>query len=513
MAEQPIPPFNDLSTQSQLLLKEFAKETSPNESPFEFVKGLGIRLSLDTSRDKTGEDHLLSGAGNVVCDEVMKVVKKKELSILQCVSTSTDGASSMRGEGKGFLGAIRREGFSGIHIHCLVHKVQLSLLHVLQNRNHRPFRSAVKAVGRMATFLKASSKRRDMLKQFQKMKNNSVQSIPLIHKIRWTSTFRSVSHAIACFESAKSVMNVVGSQKKKHLYLKSVWTSRLMKRLILLRTVLSEINNLTIRLQTTDLNLFQALDATVECCERLFNRTHPGELLKQITDRPFGEARESFVILVNDTLSFADDLITNLRRDLFDGNHLDFYLLFGSLDRKRKPSKEAFLSLLERYKSAVSLIQLPTIKSEFHSFKEMIINSPVLFPLSTHHRVAVFLQSQTNQQLYPRIFTLTKIALLVQPTSVLPERGFSQTTRTKTPFRSHLSSEALAMQSVIVANSKPSLSEEELNTLFTQYCHKYPRPRYQPYSSYLGSACPTCPVLQDSKKEEDNLDKSTDDKN
>ncbi|KAK2942201.1 hypothetical protein BLNAU_22884 [Blattamonas nauphoetae] len=259
MAEQPIPPFNDLSTQSQLLLTEFAKETSPNESPFEFVKGLGIRcklcfaclggkyrtpqsfidtpsqtrklcdlrkhinssrhqksmgtmqvistptllhppiyptdvfktlvqnlfksssfpffsLSLDTSRDKTGEDHLLSGAGNVVCDEVMKVVKKKELSILQCVSTSTDGASSMRGEGKGFLGAIRREGFSGIHIH--------------------------------------------------------------------------------------------------------------------------------------------SLDATVECCERLFNRTHPGELLKQITDRPFGEARESFVILVNDTLSFADDLITNLRRDL-----------------------------------------------------------------------------------------------------------------------------------------------------------------------------------------------------
>ncbi|KAK2940742.1 hypothetical protein BLNAU_24348 [Blattamonas nauphoetae] len=103
---------------------------------------------------------------------------------------------------------------------------------------------------------------------------------------------------------------------------------------------------------------------------------------------------------------------------------MPIYLLFGSLDRKRKPSKEAFLSLLERYKSAVSLIQLPTIKSEFHSFKEMIINSPVLFPLSTHHRVAVFLQSQTNQQLYPRIFTLTKIALLVQPTSVLPERGF-----------------------------------------------------------------------------------------
>ncbi|KAK2947472.1 hypothetical protein BLNAU_17622 [Blattamonas nauphoetae] len=30
---------------------------------------------------------------------------------------------------------------------------------------------------------------------------------------------------------------------------------------------------------------------------------------------------------------------------------------------------------------------------------------------------------------------------------------------------------------------------------------------------YLGSACPTCPVLQDSQKEEDNLDKSDDDKN
>ncbi|KAK2942197.1 hypothetical protein BLNAU_22880 [Blattamonas nauphoetae] len=170
---------------------------------------------------------------------------------------------------------------------------------------------------------------------------------------------------------------------------------------------------------------------------------------------------------------------------------MPIYLLFGSLDRKRKPSKEAFLSLLERYKSAVSLIQLPTIKSEFHSFKEMIINSPVLFPLSTHHRVAVFLQSQTNQQLYPRIFTLTKIALLVQPTSVLPERGFSQTTRTKTPFRSHLSSEALAMQSVIVANSKPSLSEEELNTLFTQYFSPCSLVSRINTSSYLGSPHPT----------------------
>ncbi|KAK2955649.1 hypothetical protein BLNAU_9339 [Blattamonas nauphoetae] len=99
-------------------------------------------------------------------------------TILKCVSTSTDGASSMRGEGKGFLGAIRREGFSGIHIHCQIHKVQLSLLHVLQKRNHRPFRSGVKAVGRMATFIQASSKRRDKLKQFQKTKNNSVQSIP-----------------------------------------------------------------------------------------------------------------------------------------------------------------------------------------------------------------------------------------------------------------------------------------------------------------------------------------------
>ncbi|KAK2940738.1 hypothetical protein BLNAU_24344 [Blattamonas nauphoetae] len=55
---------------------------------------------------------------------------------------------------------------------------------------------------------------------------------------------------------------------------------------------------------------------------------------------------------------------------------------------------------------------------------------------------------------------------LVQLTSVLPERGFSQTTRTKTPFRSHLSSEALAMQSVIVANSKPSLSEEGIEYSF-----------------------------------------------
>ncbi|KAK2951626.1 hypothetical protein BLNAU_13510 [Blattamonas nauphoetae] len=161
------------------------------------------------------------------------------------------------------------------------------------------------------------------------------------HLIRWTSTYRSVSHAIACFESAKSVM----------------------KRLILLHTVLSAINYLTIRLQTTDLHLFQSLDAAVECCERLLNQTNPGELLQLLTDQSFGEARESHVIRANDTFSFVDDLITNLRRDMFDGNHLDFYLLFGSLHRKRKPSKEAFLSLMERYKSAVSLIQLPTVKS------------------------------------------------------------------------------------------------------------------------------------------------------
>jgi hypothetical protein len=73
-----------------------------------------------------------SGKGKNLCDIVCKVLNNLNLDVKNCIGSSTDGASNMRGQYNGFSSWLNKESPEQVHVWCYAHVLNLVMIDTTQ---------------------------------------------------------------------------------------------------------------------------------------------------------------------------------------------------------------------------------------------------------------------------------------------------------------------------------------------------------------------------------------------
>lgn len=227
---------------------------------------LGIKHVVDTTALslKAGIENLLSRHG---------------LSLTKIRGQGYDGASNMRGELNGLKTLIMRENESAFYVHCFAHQLQLTLVAVA--KNHTYVAEIFSVLTRLVNVAGGSCKRQDMLRETQSAKvvealdNGDLQSGQGLNQetslrragdTRWGSHYGTILNMILMFSSVIDVLEFVmedalhPEQKGEALSLiKYVPTFEFVFGLHMMRKVLGITNDLSLALQKKNQDIVNAM--------------------------------------------------------------------------------------------------------------------------------------------------------------------------------------------------------------------------------------------------------------
>lgn len=73
-----------------------------------------------------------SGTGKNLCDDVCQILIHLNLDVKNCIGSSTDGASNMRGQYNGFSAWLNKESPQQVHVWCYAHVLNLVMIDTTQ---------------------------------------------------------------------------------------------------------------------------------------------------------------------------------------------------------------------------------------------------------------------------------------------------------------------------------------------------------------------------------------------
>ncbi|KAI0492420.1 hypothetical protein KFK09_026692 [Dendrobium nobile] len=397
---------------------------------------------------------------------------KYGLSLTQLRGQGYDGASNMRGEFNGLKTLIMKENPSAYYVHCFAHQLQLALIAVA--KNHVQVASFFNCVTCLLNVIGTSCKRRDILrgKHYEKIVEqlesgeitkgrglNQEITLQRPGDTRWGSHYNSLISIILLFESIVEVLDIVthegiSSDQKGEAYslLESMQSFDFIFNLHMMKTILGVTNEISQVLQRKDQDIINAMTLVKVFKQRLQNMRNDGweNLFKEIglfceknninipnmsdTFVMRGRSRRRTESITNrhhyqiELFYTVIDLQLQELNNRFDEINTELLMCVACLNPYQSFSdfdKERLLRLAKFYPSDFSEMDLIILDNQIENFIVDMRSNDAFMNLKGLGELAQKLVETRKHDIFPLVFSLIKLALILPIATATVERAFS----------------------------------------------------------------------------------------
>ena len=393
---------------------------------------------------------------------LLEILNSKDIPLSNLIALGTDGASTMVGKRNGVTTKFKNENSNIISVHCAAHRLALASS---QAANKIPGLVDYQAtVNCIYAYFRNSNKNTAGLAKTQEALQEKTLKFVQTFGTRWLSFHNAVKSLIRSFDSLMTVLianSQNGNTKQKadsNGLLKKVQTFEFVATTYYLMDALQLLNILCLGLQKDNLSqhkMLEMLEATVLSLTELkieengdnwqsFLATLPENWKNPTTDTKFDFKNAQIPITAKGVKAFLktkDLFIANLLENLNArfGEEDDIIKSFEILDPKSDLPEKYETEYLQNLATHFStLVDADDLKSEYKLFQK-------IKPKYTHLDFESFWREIINKynEQFPNLTTLGEIYLVIPPTTVQAERGFSRQNLTKTDIRSNLKDTSL----------------------------------------------------------------------
>ncbi|XP_061372291.1 uncharacterized protein LOC133314781 [Gastrolobium bilobum] len=412
---------------------------------------------------------------------------KLGLSLSKCRGQGYDGASNMRGEFKGLKSLILADNKSAFYIHCFAHQLQLALVKVA--KHYKKIQEFFDMLQKMATVVGGSCKRKEILlmNQYEQIVERIARGEILTGKglnqettlkrpgdTRWGSHFGTVTSVISLFSPIISLMKIIEDEPKNDaartdagciLYTMEDFEFAFL--LHLMKLILGISYELSQALQRKDQDLLNAIGLVKVVKSRLQEVRDNGfdELLQETNIFakkydidipnmedvycPKGRSRrrlESFTFLhyfkvelfnrvIDTQVQELDDRFDNVNTKLLEClSCLDPRDSFATFDKEKLIEFARFYPL-----EFDELADIPFLSSSLSNFIVDVRADSDFVNLKRISELALKMVEKGKDIVYPLVYLLIKLALLLPVATASVERVFSAMTFVKDKLRNRIS--------------------------------------------------------------------------
>ncbi|KAK4283433.1 hypothetical protein QN277_000383 [Acacia crassicarpa] len=412
---------------------------------------------------------------------------KLGLSLSKCRGQGYDGASNMRGEFKGLKSLILADNPSAFYIHCFAHQLQLALVKVA--KHHEKIQEFFDMLQKMATVVGGSCKRKEILQmnQYEQIVEriasgeiptgkglNQETTLKRPGDTRWGSHFGTVTSVISLFSPIISLMKIIKNEPKNDaartdagciLYAMKDFEFAFL--LHLMKLILGISYECSRALQRKDQDLLNAIGLVKVVKSHLQEVRDNGfdELLQETNifankyyiDIPNmndvychkGRSRrrlESFTFLHYFKVELFNTVIDTQVQELddrFDNVNTRLLECLGCLDPRdsfANFNKEKLIEFARFYPLEFDeLADIPFLSSSLGNFIIDVRADSDFVNLKTISDLALKMVEKRKDIVYPLVYLLIKLALVLPVATASVERVFSAMTFVKDKLRNRIS--------------------------------------------------------------------------
>ncbi|CAN1821361.1 Zinc finger MYM-type protein 1 [Linum perenne] len=428
-----------------------------------------------------GISHVKDTKALTLKNEIEAMLVKNGLSLSRIRGQGYDGASNMKGEINGLKSLILAENSSAHYVHCFAHQLQLTLVAVA--KNHCEVSYFFNSVSHLINVVGSSCKRQDSIKEHQANGEletgrglNQEMSLKRPCETRWGSHFGTLVNLASIFSSVIEVLDDMLHEGTSET--KAVAYDTLLKlqsfsfafMLNLMIKVLAITNELSIALQRKDQDIVNAI-----------------QLVRVAKLRLQGMRDQGWKLLFHDAVLFCN------KENIHIPSMNDVFVLPGRSRRNSQQVTNLHHYQVEVFYTVVDM-QLQELNSHFDEVntqllcslaclspndafaaydKQMVLNLARFYPTEFSDVQIIFLEHQLetyifNMQandyfkglkgieelsmkmvktkkhlVYPLVYLLLKMALILPVATASVERAFSAMTYVKNKLRNRMGDEFL----------------------------------------------------------------------
>ncbi|XP_020674075.2 zinc finger MYM-type protein 1-like [Dendrobium catenatum] len=410
---------------------------------------------------------------------------KYGLSVAQLRGQGYDGASNMRGEFNGLKTLIMKENCSAYYVHCFAHQLQLALVAVA--KNHVQVASFFNIVTSLLNIIGSSCKRRDMLrgKHYDKIIEqlesggattgrglNQEIAVQRPGDTRWGSHYNSLIILILLFGSILEVLEILihegsSSEQRGEAYslLESMQTFEFIFNLHMMKLILGVTNELSQVLQRKDQDIINAMTLVKVSKQRLQNMRNDGwdNLFKEVglfceknninvpnmidTFVMQGRSRRRTESITNkhhyqiELFYTVIDMQLQELNNRFDEINTELLMCVACLNPYQSFSafdKERLIRLAKFYPLDFSEMDLIILDNQIESFIIDVRSNDAFMNLKGLGELAQKMVETRKNDIFPLVFLLIKLALILPIATATVERAFSAMNIIKNRLRNRM---------------------------------------------------------------------------
>ncbi|KAJ0964830.1 hypothetical protein J5N97_025968 [Dioscorea zingiberensis] len=402
------------------------------------------------------------------------VFSKNNLSTSKIRGQGYDGASNMQGEFNGLKTLIMKVNASAYYVHCFAHQLQLALVAVV--KNHVQIALLFNTVTSVVNIVGVSCKRRDALreKQFNKIVEalRVETSLQRAGDTRWGSHYGSLINLIIMFGSVIDVLEIVvedgislEQRGEAFALLDLVQSFDFVFNLHLMKNVLGITNELSMALQRRDQDIVNAMALVKVTKQRLQTMRDDG--WKSLYDEVSSFCERNNIVVPN-----MDDIfvtrgrprrnthkVTNLHHyrvelfytvvdmqlqelnNRFNELNMELLLCVASLspcDSFAAFDKGKLIRLAQFYPSEFSETGLHVLDNQLETYVIDLRSHDEFKSLKGINELSIKLVETKKHIVYPLVYLLVKLALILSVSTASVERVFSAMKIVKNRLRNRM---------------------------------------------------------------------------
>ncbi|XP_057471022.1 uncharacterized protein LOC130759834 [Actinidia eriantha] len=435
-----------------------------------------------------GIEHVTNTSALTLKKAVEDLFCRHGLSISRLRGQGYDGANNMQGELNGLKALILKESPCAYYVHCFAHQLQLALVAVA--KNHDQIALLFNLVSNVVNVVGASCKRRDILKEKQALKVvealnkgilssgqglNQETNLKRAGDTRWGSHYGTLISLIDMFSAVIDVLEMIsedGSNSEQraeaNVLLHSIQSFGFVFNLHLMRAILGITNDLSQALQRKDQDIVNAMTLVQVSKRRLQMMRESGwsDLLAKVLI--FCEKHEIDVPDMND-MFIARGRRRCKAQEMTNLHHYRVELLYTIIDMQMQelnarftesntelllcvaclsPSnsfssfdKKKMIRLAELYPKEFSSVELLVLHDQLDTYIVDMRSSNDFSRLNGISDLAQKLVETGRNKVYPLVYLLLTLALILPVATATVERVFSAMNIVKNRLRNRMGDE------------------------------------------------------------------------
>lgn len=418
-------------------------------------------------------------------EAIKSLFSKHGLSLSRVRGQGYDGASNMKGEFNGLKSLILKENKFAFYVHCFAHQLQLALVAVA--KSHNQIALLFNILSNLVNVVGGSCKRRDILREKQASKViealssgeitsgrglNQESSLQRPGDTRWGSHYGTLMNLIILFSSVIDVLEIVAedgtsSEQKGEacVLLDLIQSFEFVFNMHLMKNVLGISNELSQALQRKDQDIVNAMILVKLSKQRLQQMRDDG--WKQLLSEVLSFCEKHLIVIPN-----MDDIYvvrgrarrnaqhhTNMHHykvelfywvidkqlqelnDRFTEVNTELLLCMACLNPRNSFSafdKDKLIRLAQFYSLEFSEVELMALDNQLETYIIDVRSDDEFLEVNGINGLAKKLVQTKKNIVYPLVYLLVKLALILPVATATVERAFSAMNIIKNRLRNRM---------------------------------------------------------------------------